>query len=121
MQTAEDGYELLQYRGDADIVDLDGDFAGKHIVTINDILFTQEATVSHEDFLFRSNTDGDGSWTLLSYSGTEDLNVGEITVLGRKITRIDSEVTLDSDVTLTVNGEVQYDASLAEKIKITEE
>ncbi len=121
MQTAEDGYELLQYRGDADIVDLDGDFAGKHIVTINDILFTQEATVSHEDFLFRSNTDGDGSWTLLSYSGTEDLNIGEITVLGRKITRIDSEVTLDSDVTLTVNGEVQYDASLAEKIKITEE
>ena len=102
-------------------MDADGDFSGKRIIGLADSMFLSEADVSTGDFVLRTNGDEEGSWTLISYAGAEDLDLTTLIVLGRKITRIDADATGTDGITIKVNGGVSYDAALTARITITEE
>ena len=119
----EDGasYKLLQYRGDADVTPLDRDFAGKPVVSVDDSVLESETVVSYRDFVLRGRAEKGGSWTLIAYNGSDDLDLREATVLGRRITAIDDDATVASSVKVIVNSEIEYYEDIVNRINITEE
>ena len=115
------GYKLIQYLGDADVTPLDCTFAGKSILSLDNAVLATEATVSYGDFVLRGRTEKGGSWTLVSYVGTDDIDLTTLTVLGRSITAIDDDVEVTPGITVTVNADIEYYEDIANRINITEE
>ena len=114
-------YKLLQYRGDAEVTPLDCYFAGKAVVSVDDSVLASETVISYYDFVLRGRAEKGGSWTLVSYTGTDDLDLRDLTVLGRRITAIDDDVTVTTGIKVIVDSEIEYYEDIANRINITEE
>ena len=111
------GYMLDQYGGDADIVVMDGDFAGRNIVALSESVFRTGITVSYGEFVVRASSAA-GGWVLVSYSGSEDLDLTTLELVGRRVATIASDVEIAQPVTVKVSDQISYDHSLENSINI---
>lgn len=119
METDGNDFRLIQYQGDAEIVPVDSDFSGKEIVSVGQDAFLSGRKFGYKDFVLAAYASG---WELVSYTGSEDIDLGTLTVLGRKIASISDEATVgDPNVTIKVNSEVAFSAALKNRINIIEE
>ncbi len=117
--TERNGYTVVQYRGSEGMIDMGADFAGRKVVSLDDSIFDINLTILWDDFTLQANHDGNGSFTLVEYRGTEDLDLTTLTVLGRKITRIHSDVVITEEITINVDDTIQYASALTNRISIS--